>query len=123
MKKSSFITLILGVASGLIFSLGMCMALLPEWNLLNEGILVGGIGLVLLAVTVGVWRKLSGAAPVRFTQKGVLSVLLGVAGALTLGVGMCLCLVWTKYLLGTLIGIVGIILLLCLIPLMKGFTD
>ena len=32
MKKSSFDASVLVTVSGVLFSLGMCMALLPEWN-------------------------------------------------------------------------------------------
>ena len=48
------------------------------------------------------------------------TVLLGVAGALVLGVGMCMTMIWNMLAPGILIGIVGIVLLLCLIPLIKG---
>jgi len=43
-----------------------------------------------------------------------------VAGALILGVGMCLCLVGQRFVTGILVGLVGILMLLCLIPLTKG---
>lgn len=36
MEKKNFITLVLGVVGGLLFSLGMCMCLLPEWNMFTE---------------------------------------------------------------------------------------
>ena len=45
----------------------------------------------------------------------------GVLMTLVLGVGMCLTMVWSNMILGIVIGIVGIVLLLCLIPLAKGF--
>lgn len=45
---------------------------------------------------------------------------LGIVGALLLGVGMCLTMVWSNMILGIVIGIVGIVVLLCLIPLTKG---
>jgi len=32
MKKQTFISILVGVVGGLLFSLGMCMCLLPEWN-------------------------------------------------------------------------------------------
>ena len=32
MKKSTFVNLIIGTIGGLLFALGMCMCLLPEWN-------------------------------------------------------------------------------------------
>ena len=48
------------------------------------------------------------------------TVLLGIVGALTLGIGMCLTMVWSNMIIGIIVGIVGVILLLCLIPLTKG---
>ena len=32
MKKKDFVTLMMSVVGGILFALGMCMALLPEWN-------------------------------------------------------------------------------------------
>ncbi|WP_240474523.1 hypothetical protein [Thomasclavelia saccharogumia] len=32
MKKSTFVATILGTVGGILFALGMCMALIPEWN-------------------------------------------------------------------------------------------
>jgi len=58
MKKSSFIALLMGTVSGVLFALGMCMALLPEWNAFMEGVIFGGIGLVLGVVTLLVWCKM-----------------------------------------------------------------
>ena len=58
MKKSSFVALILGTVSGVLFALGMCMALLPEWNAFNEGIVFGAIGIVLGIVTSLIWCKM-----------------------------------------------------------------
>ena len=48
------------------------------------------------------------------------TVVLGVVGAITLGVGMCLVMVWNNLVWGIVVGLVGIVLLLCLIPLIKG---
>ena len=58
MKKSNFAALILGTISGVFFALGMCMVLLPEWGMRNQGIVSGVIGLILMLVTVGIWRKI-----------------------------------------------------------------
>ena len=41
MKKENFITLVMGTVGGLLFALGMCMALLPEWNAFRPGIVCG----------------------------------------------------------------------------------
>ena len=50
----------------------------------------------------------------------IIATLLGVAGAILLGVGMCMTMLWEMLVPGILVGIVGIIVLLCLIPLIKG---
>ena len=48
MKKSTFVAMILGTIGGLLFALGMCMALLPEWNAFKPGIIMGAAGIVIL---------------------------------------------------------------------------
>ncbi|MBQ3562611.1 MAG: hypothetical protein IJA13_03595, partial [Clostridia bacterium] len=58
MKKSSFIALVLGTVSGVLFSLGMCMALLPEWNAFLEGVIFGAVGLVLGIITLLIWCRM-----------------------------------------------------------------
>ena len=47
--------------------------------------------------------------------------ILAVVGALVLGVGMCMTMVWQGLLIqGIIVGVIGIVLLLSLIPLCKG---
>jgi len=57
-EKSSFVALLMGTLGGVLFALGMCMALLPEWNVFLEGVIFCGIGLVLGLITLIVWCKL-----------------------------------------------------------------
>lgn len=92
MKKSSFVAMILGTIGGILFALGMCMALIPEWNAFSPGVIMGIIGAVVLLIMVLVWRRMENKAPVQVSGKT----------------------------LGIVIGIVGIVVLLCLIPLTKG---
>ena len=120
MKKSSYVALVMGTVSGVMFSLGMCMALVEKWAMLKQGAIVGGAGLLLALVTLLIWRKMEHKAPIRVSGKVVVRVLLGVAAALTLGIGLSLCLVLENYILGTVIGLVGIVLLLGFIPLVMG---
>ncbi|MGN0136263.1 hypothetical protein [Anaerotignum sp.] len=120
MKKSNFAALILGTIGIVFFALGMCMCMLPEWNMFQEGIIAGAIGIVVLLITIGVWRKMEGKAPIRISGKTIFSILVGVIGALLLGVGMCLSMVFGKMVLGIIIGLIGIVILLLLIPLCKG---
>ena len=67
-------------------------------------------------------RKLWAARKLLFKVAGI-AVIVGVVGALLLGVGMCLCMVFSKMLLGVIIGLVGIVVLLMLIPLTRGIHD
>ena len=120
MKKSNFVALILGTVSGVFFTLGMCMALLPEWGMRNQGVVCGIIGIVLGLVTLAIWRKMEGKAPIHISGKTLVTILVGIVGALLLGVGMCLSMVFGKMVLGIAVGIIGIVVLLMLIPLTKG---
>lgn len=120
MKKSSLVALVLGTVSGVLFALGMCMALLPEWDAFRPGIALGCIGLVLGLITLVAWRRMEHKAPIRFSAKTMLAVAVGIVGALALGVGMCLSMVWGKMAAGIVVGLVGIVILLCLVPLIKG---
>lgn len=120
MRKSNFVALILGTIGVVFFALGMCMGLLPEWGLFSQGVVCGVIGLVILLITVIVWRKMEGKAPIKLNAKTIGAAVVGVLGALLLGAGMCLTMVLGKMVLGIAIGLVGIVVLLMLIPLTKG---
>lgn len=123
MKKSSFVAMVLGTVSVVLFALGMCMTTIPEWNAFRPGIIFGCVGLVLGLITLIIWRKMEHKQPIRMNGKTVLTVIVGAVGALALGVGMCFSMVWGKLVIGIVIGIVGIVVLLCLIPLTKGIKD
>ena len=120
MKKKNFVTLILSVVGGLLFALGMCMGLLPEWNALKPGIVIGAVGLVILLVMALVRRKMDGKPMIVLNGKAIGTTLLGILGAVVLGVGMCMVMVWDMLVWGIVVGIVGIVLLLCMIPVIKG---
>ena len=52
------------------------------------------------------------------TKAGLVWALtLGIIGILIFGLGMCLCLLWTKYVLGILVGIVGVVFMSLAMPL------
>ena len=120
MKKSSFIALILGTVSGVLFALGMCMALLPEWNAFTEGVIFGTVGIVLGMITALIWCKMENKKLPKMNGKNVFRIIYAVVSALVLGVGMCMCLVWQQIIWGTLVGLLGIIMLIALIPMIKG---
>lgn len=119
MKKSAFVNLIVGVIGGLLFSLGMCMCLLPAWNAFSVGVVCTAIGaVILLAQSIVAWIR-SGRT-VRINWKIAGKVLFGIFGALIFGTGMCMIMVWNMMLPGIAVGIVGIVLLLMLIPMFLG---
>ena len=123
MKKSSFAAMVLGTVSVVLFALGMCMALIPEWNAFMPGVIFGCAGLIFGLITLIVWRRMEHKEPIRIDGKTILAVVIGAVGALALGVGMCLSMVWDKMVMGVGIGLVGIVVLLCLLPLTKGIKD
>ena len=120
MDKKHFIALIAGIISGFIFSIGVCMMLLPDWGMSKISplfIAVGAAALLLL----GIWlRKTSGKPTAKPNWKLIGKIAYAVIAALILGLGMCLIMVWNAMLPGIVIGIVGILMLLGLIPLFMG---
>ena len=124
MEKKNFITLVLGTVGGLLFALGMCMCLLPEWNMFNTGVICAAIGLVILLITVIVYRKMSGKAPIKVNAKVLGKVLYGTLSALVLGAGMAMIMALEGMMIqGIIVGVVGIVMLLFLIPMCVGLKD
>ncbi len=120
MKKKNFVTLIMSTVGGILFALGMCMGLLPQWNAFKQGVVIGIAGVVILLAMVLVRRKMDGKPAIVFNGKAIGTTLLGVLGAIVFGVGMCMTMIWNMLVPGIIVGIVGIVLLLCLIPVIKG---
>ena len=100
MKKSNFIAMILGTIGVVFFALGMCMALLPEWNAFRPGVICGVIGMVVLIIALVVWRKMEHKTPIHLSGKVVGIILLSIVGALALGIGMSLAMVWSQIIYG-----------------------
>ena len=123
MKKSSFVALGLGTISTVLFALGMCMAMIEEWGAFQPGVVFGCVGLLLGLITWILWRKMEHKEPVQITAKTFLMVMVGVIGALALCIGMCFSMVWGKMIQGIIIGLIGIVLLLGLIPLTTGIKE
>lgn len=121
MKKENFVTLVMSTIGGLIFALGMCMALLPEWGAFAPGIVMGIIGAVILLAMIMVRRKMTNAPAIKVNGKTIGIVIYGIVSAIVFGVGMCMTMVWEGMIIGGIVvGIVGIVLLLGLIPMIKG---
>lgn len=120
MKKKDFITLVSGVIGGLLFSIGLCMCLLPEWNAFAHGVVITGIGACILLTLLGIWLKHKVKTGKKPDWKLIGKIAFAILGCLVLGLGMCMIMVWQLMLWGILVGVVGIVLLLCLIPMFMG---
>ena len=120
MKKKDFVTLVMSTIGGILFALGMCMGLVPEWGAMKEGVVIGIVGMVVLLAMIMVRRKMDGKPAIVLNGKAIGTTLLGVVGAIVLGVGMCMTMIWGMLVQGIIVGIVGIVLLICLIPVIKG---
>ena len=122
MEKKNFITLVLSVVGGLLFSLGMCMCLLPDWGMFDQGIGFGGVGAVVLLIAAIKHRKDMGKTPIKLNAKTVLKVVYGLIASLVFGAGMCMVMAYEGMMLqGIIVGIIGIVLLLFLIPMCFGW--
>lgn len=120
MKKSEFVKLIIWVISGVLFSLGMCMCLYEKWNAFIPGVVLASIGGIALIV-MGIIAYIKGhkeRKPINWKLVG--KVAYAVVSSLVLGLGMCMIMVWNLMIPGVLVGIVGIVMLLFLIPMFLG---
>lgn len=121
MTKKNFMFLVLTVVGGLLFALGMCMCLLPEWNAFTPGVVVTALGaLVLLAIALVRWI-MAGKPMAKVNWNKVGKIAYCVAALLVLGTGMAMIMAFEGLMIpGIIVGIVGIVLGLGIIPVFKG---
>lgn len=121
MKKINFVTLILSTIGGLFFGIGMCMCLIPEWEMFTPGVVLACAGALFIIAMVIVRRKMSDKPPVKINLRTLGKIVYGVAAVLVLGVGMCMAMVWEGLMIpGIIVGVFGIVLLIFLVPLCRG---
>ena len=121
MTKKNFLFLVLTVVGGLLFALGMCMCLLPEWNAFTPGVIVTALGaLVLMAIALVRWIMAGKpVAKINWNKAGKIAYC--IAAALVLGAGMAMIMAFEGMMIpGIIVGIVGIVLGLGVIPVFKG---
>lgn len=53
-------------------------------------------------------------------KSNFVAMILGTIGGILFALGMCMTMVWSNMVLGIVIGLAGIVVLLCLIPFVKG---
>ena len=119
MKKETLLEIIFGTIGGLIFAIGMCMCLIPEWDLFKVGVIAGVIGFVILLCIIPIHRKANPRKIVkRKTDWGlVLTWTIGIIGSLIMGFGMSKIMVGSPekmdIIMGMITGVVG--LLVCVL--------
>ena len=97
------------------------MSMIQEWDAFRQGIIISAVGLVVLISMLIIRRKMQGKPSIKLNGKSIGIIIWGVVGALVLGLGMCMTMVWEGLLIkGIIVGVIGIVLLLSLIPLCKG---
>ena len=79
-----------------------------------------GYGIVLGAITLLVWCKMENEKLPRMSGKNLFRIAYAIVAVLVLGLGLCMCLVWQQFVWGTLVGLLGIVMLIALIPMIKG---
>ncbi len=128
MKKETLLEIILGTTGGLVFAIGMCMSLIPEWNLFQVGVVVSVIGFFILLCIIPVYRSnhpKKEHTPIQWDI--VLTWVIGVVGALIMGFGMSKVMVetpsQTDLLLGIVIGIVGLLICVFDYPIYSYLKD
>lgn len=121
MTKKSFVFLMVSVLGGLAFALGMCMCLLPEWNLFKPGVVLTAVGAaVLLALAIICWVR-AGKPALRINWKSAGKALYCIVALLVLGAGMAMIMAFEGMLLpGITVGVVGMMMALGMIPVLKG---
>ena len=116
MKKETLLEIILGTIGGLTFAIGMCMCLIPEWNMLKPGVVVAAVGFLILLCIIPVYRK---EHPKKENKKpvdwGIVATwTIGVVGSLIMGFGMSKILVGdastSDMVVGLITGVVGLVI-------------
>lgn len=117
MKKETLLEIILGTIGGLVFAIGMCMCLLPEWNMFKAGVITTIIGFVILLCIIPVYKaahpkKAKEVKPINWGI--VLTWSVGVVGSLIMGFGMSKVLVGnastSDMIVGIITGVVGLVI-------------
>lgn len=115
MKKETLLQIILGTIGGLVFAIGMCMCLLPEWNLFTQGVIVSIIGFIILLGIIPIYRKnhpKKKHGPINWEI--VFTWLIGIFGSLIMEFGMSKIMVGeassADMIVGLITGVVGLVI-------------
>lgn len=118
MKKETLLEIILGTIGGIVFAIGMCMCLIPKWNMFRIGIIVAIIGFIILLCIIPVYKSSHPKkAHKPINGEIVLTWIVGLVGALIMGFGMSKIMVGEVNILDMIIGIImGVVgLIICVL--------
>ncbi|MBO5477617.1 MAG: hypothetical protein J6A15_07695 [Clostridia bacterium] len=115
MKKETLLEIILGTVGGLIFAIGMCMWLIPEWNMFVPGVIVSAVGFLVLLAIIPIYRSTHPKKTSKPIDTGLLATwIIGVVGSLIMGFGMSRIMVGeastADMIVGLITGVVGLII-------------
>lgn len=115
MKKETLLEIIIGTIGGLVTSIGMCMCLLPKWNLFKTGIIVSIIGVIVLLCIIPIYRRKHPKQRNEPINWGIITTwIIGIVGALVMGFGMSKVMTQSAnkvdMIIGMVTGIVGLII-------------
>ena len=115
MKKETLLEIILGTVGGLIFAIGMCMCLIPEWNMLKTGVIVSIVGFIILLFIIPVYKSAHPKKEHKPVDLGIaLTWIVGIVGSLIMGFGMSKIMVGSAtandMIVGIITGVVGLII-------------
>ena len=118
MKKETLLEIILGTVGGLVFAIGMCMCLIPEWNMFKAGVVVTIVGFIILLGIIPVYKSShpkKAHTPINWSI--VATWVIGIIGSLIMGFGMSKIMVGNAtqvdFIVGLIAGVIG--LLICVL--------
>lgn len=126
MKKDVILEIILGTIGGLVFAIGMCMCLIPEWHLFKTGVIVTAIGFIMLLCIIPIYKKSHPSKPRKPINWGFTTTwVIGIIGALVMGFGMSKTMVngasQSEMIIGIITGIIGLIVCVLDFPIYSYF--
>ena len=123
MEKKTLVKIILGTVGGLVFALGMCCCLLPEWNLFSFGVGLAIGGGVLLAILLIYYLATREWKPRTepLNVGAIAAWVIGIVATLVMGFGMSKVMVGepsqSDLIIGMACGIVGLLTDILIFPI------
>lgn len=127
MKKETLLEIILGTIGGLVFAVGMCMCLIPEWNLFKVEVIVAIIGFIILLGIIPVYKNSHPKKEHTPVNWGIVATwIIGIVGALVMGFGMSKIMVGSAtqvdFIVGLITGVIGLLICVLNYPIYAYIT-